>query len=111
MTPELLRTSRRRLMRFALPVSLIAILLAVDAPAAPPAPRSPLTVQTESGRVAGSMDGGILSWKGIPFAAPPVGPLRWRAPQPAPHWTGVKEASSYGHDCMQQPFGGDAAPL
>ena len=97
-------------MRFALPLSLLAIL-AVEAPAASPTPPSALVVQTESGPVAGSTEGGIQSWKGIPFAAPPVGPLRWRAPQPAQHWAGVRPANAYGHDCMQQPFGGDAAPL
>ncbi|MGT2515932.1 carboxylesterase/lipase family protein [Sphingomonas panni] len=51
------------------------------------------------------------SWKGIPFAAPPVGPLRWRAPQPAAKWTGVRDATRYSPDCMQKPFPSDAAPL
>jgi para-nitrobenzyl esterase len=67
--------------------------------------------RTESGSVRGALESGIASWKGIPFAAPPVGPLRWRAPQPASRWTGVKTTTAYGHDCMQEPFGGDAAPL
>jgi para-nitrobenzyl esterase len=53
----------------------------------------------------------VASWKGIPFAAPPVGQLRWRAPQPAAPWTGVRQAVEYGHDCMQLPFPSDAAPL
>lgn len=66
---------------------------------------------TQSGQVRGSIENGIATWKGIPFAAPPVGPLRWRAPQPAQRWTGVKTTTAYGHDCMQEPFGGDAAPL
>ena len=69
------------------------------------------TVATESGKVAGSTVDGIASWKGIPFAAPPVGPLRWRAPQPAARWSGVRAATDYGHDCMQLPFPSDAAPL
>ena len=68
-------------------------------------------VKTESGALAGATSDGVLSFKGVPFAAPPVGPLRWRAPQPAPAWTGVRPASQYGHDCMQQPFPSDAAPL
>ncbi len=68
-------------------------------------------VKTESGALAGAASDGVLSFKGVPFAAPPVGPLRWRAPQPAPAWTGVRPASQYGHDCMQQPFPSDAAPL
>jgi len=69
------------------------------------------TVATESGKVAGSTNDGVTSWKGIPFAAPPVGPLRWRAPQPASRWSGVRQATAYGHDCMQLPFPSDAAPL
>ncbi len=69
------------------------------------------TVATESGKVAGSTNDGVTSWKGIPFAAPPVGPLRWRAPQPAGRWSGVRQATAYGHDCMQLPFPSDAAPL
>jgi para-nitrobenzyl esterase len=64
-------------------------------------PRPLITVET--GTLAGSVEGGVESWKGIPFAAPPVGPLRWRAPQPAARWNGVQEAAAYGHDCMQKP--------
>ena len=69
------------------------------------------TVATESGKVTGSTNDGVTSWKGIPFAAPPVGPLRWSAPQPAGRWSGVRQATAYGHDCMQLPFPSDAAPL
>jgi para-nitrobenzyl esterase len=67
--------------------------------------------RTETGAVRGTVANGIVSWKGIPFAAPPVGPLRWRAPQPAARWPGVRETTTYRNDCMQEPFGGDAAPL
>jgi para-nitrobenzyl esterase len=68
-------------------------------------------VRTESGLVSGVAAGGVVSYKGIPYAAPPVGDLRWRAPQPAPKWEGVRAAEAYGHDCMQEPFPSDAAPL
>jgi para-nitrobenzyl esterase len=44
---------------------------------------------------------GIASFKGIPFAAPPVGALRWNAPQPVKPWTGVRQATAYGPSCMQ----------
>ena len=48
-----------------------------------------------------SADGKVRTFKGIPFAAPPVGPLRWKAPQPPVPWTGVRKASEYGARCMQ----------
>jgi para-nitrobenzyl esterase len=54
---------------------------------------------------------GVLSWKGIPFAAPPVGDLRWSAPKLAPAWKEVRPADAYANDCMQEPFPSDAAPL
>lgn len=68
-------------------------------------------VTTETGALQGAMDDGVMSFKGIPFAAPPVGDLRWRPPQPAAAWTGVRQATQYGADCMQLPFPSDAAPL
>jgi para-nitrobenzyl esterase len=68
-------------------------------------------VTTESGQVKGSVKDGVLAFKGIPFAAPPLGSLRWRAPQPVAPWTGVRDASTYSTDCDQLPFPSDAAPL
>lgn len=68
-------------------------------------------VTIESGTLQGVADDGVLAFKGIPYAAPPVGQLRWQAPQPAPAWKGVRQADQYGHDCMQEPFPSDAAPL
>lgn len=68
-------------------------------------------VAIDSGRIRGSTADGVTAWKGIPFAAAPVGDLRWRAPQPAPRWTGVKDTTAYRNDCMQVPFPSDAAPL
>jgi para-nitrobenzyl esterase len=68
-------------------------------------------VRIEGGRVSGAVEGDVVSWKGVPFAAPPVGELRWRAPQPVRAWKGVRAATAYANDCMQEPFGGDAAPL
>jgi para-nitrobenzyl esterase len=48
-----------------------------------------------------SADGKVRTFKGIPYAAPPVGALRWKAPQPAPSWTGVRKAADYGPRAMQ----------
>jgi para-nitrobenzyl esterase len=69
------------------------------------------TVTIDSGTLQGVAANGVIAFKGIPFAAPPVGNLRWRPPQPAPHWSGTRSAAEYGNDCMQLPFPSDAAPL
>ena len=53
------------------------------------------------GKVAGTVTSGMTVFKGIPFAAPPVGDLRWKAPQPVKPWTGVKDASKWGPACIQ----------
>jgi para-nitrobenzyl esterase len=59
-------------------------------------------VRTEGGPISGITDSqGVTSYKGIPFAAPPVGNLRWRAPQPAAHWTSVRKADHFGNACFQ----------
>lgn len=90
-------------------LSLLPIMASIQpALAAPP---SPTEVTVESGALRGTESDGVVAFKGIPFAAPPVGPLRWRAPHPAAKWDGVRDASAYGHDCMQLPFPSDAAPL
>jgi para-nitrobenzyl esterase len=61
------------------------------------------TVQVESGLLAGkrSEDHSIYSFKGIPYAQPPVGRLRWRAPQPPDKWSGVRTAATFGPRCVQ----------
>ena len=68
--------------------------------------------EVTGGRVAGVSADGVVSFKGIPFAAPPVGSLRWRSPQPVKSWTGVKEASSFAPGCVQNagPAGRAGAP-
>lgn len=48
-----------------------------------------------------SPDGQVIAFKGIPYAAPPVGDLRWKPPQPVTPWTGVRSAADYGARCMQ----------
>ncbi len=48
-----------------------------------------------------SPDGKVRTFKGIPYAAPPIGPLRWKPPQPATPWTGVRKAVDFGARCMQ----------
>lgn len=58
-------------------------------------------VQAPAGALEGRMDGAIRVFKGIPFAAPPVGALRWRPPQPAARWQGVRSAQDFGAACIQ----------
>jgi para-nitrobenzyl esterase len=60
-------------------------------------------VHTTAGAVAGA-GREILAFKGIPYAAPPIGPLRWRPPQPLLPWSGVRDATRFGADCMQTPY-------
>jgi len=74
------------------------------------AQQTPFVVRVDSGQLQGTVDDGVVSFKGIPFAAPPVGDLRWRPPQPAAQWTGVRQATEFGADCMQGRFGPPPAP-
>ena len=61
----------------------------------------PEVVKVDGGELRGAVQEGIGSFRGIPYAAPPVGGLRWRAPQRPPAWEGVREALRYGSSCLQ----------
>ncbi len=61
------------------------------------------TVTVKDGQLQGVVADGVASFKGIPFAAPPVGDLRWKPPAPAKPWTGVRKADAYASGCMQDP--------
>src|SRR5882672_10253965 len=67
-------------------------------------------VKIDGGLVSGAAgnNADVRVFKGIPYAAPPVGPLRWKAPQPAPKWDSVKMATAFGPRCMQGGGGGRA---
>ncbi|ART63377.1 carboxylesterase/lipase family protein [Kushneria marisflavi] len=67
-------------------------------------------VRTDHGLLRGEHDQGFSVYRGIPFAAPPVGENRWRAPQPVKPWQGLREATRFGHDCMQKPLSSSASP-
>ena len=86
-------------------LGLTVVLAAVPALAAGSAP----VVGIDSGRLSGVHDAktGLDEFKGIPYAAPPVGPLRWKPPQPAAVWMGVRPAGRFGPRCMQRPVFSD----
>lgn len=61
-------------------------------------------VRVEGGLISGLAADGVRSYKGIPFAAPPMGELRWKAPQPVVPWEGVRECNAFGPECPQAPY-------
>lgn len=80
-----------------LAASLIAgLIIAACTEPAPP------RVETTAGWVEGALQDGIVSFKGIGYAQPPVGALRWRAPRPVQPWQGVFHATDFGPSCVQQ---------
>jgi carboxylesterase family protein/putative Ig domain-containing protein len=62
---------------------------------------SPTIAVTKSGAVQGILAKNILAYRGIPYAAPPTGNLRWRPPQPPASWSGIRDASAFGNLCPQ----------
>ena len=80
---------------------LIAVLgLLTPAAQAQTAEQSAITVQTDHGAVTGQQ-GSVQRFLGIPYAAPPLGALRWKAPQPVPAWSTPRDASRFGSVCPQ----------
>ncbi|HRH47540.1 MAG TPA: carboxylesterase family protein [Panacibacter sp.] len=64
-------------------------------------------VKTVNGILEGTSESGLNVFRGVPFAQPPVGDLRWREPQPVKNWTGVRKADKFGPRAMQLPIFGD----
>ncbi len=85
--------------------SILAAAVLMTHPASPSDPTPRATV--EQGRLVGRQADGVASFKAIPYAAPPVGPLRWRAPQRAGPWSGDRDAGQVGTICIQPPSNGD----
>ncbi|QWW69955.1 carboxylesterase/lipase family protein [Rhizobium sp. WYJ-E13] len=85
--------SRKLLLFLALAICPVAL-------APRPAPADDI-VKVETGRLRGATSGVVTSFKGIPYAAPPLGQLRWRNPRPAQEWKGVRSARDFGPSCMQ----------
>lgn len=83
-------------------VWVVTVLVAMAAATAAAAGNS-LVVKTDNGKIRGKLsnDGQVRIFLGIPYAAPPVGPLRWQPPQPAKKWQGTRDATEFGHRCVQ----------
>jgi para-nitrobenzyl esterase len=81
-------------------LSLLTIAACLAAPLAW-AGQHPPQAKLDTGTIAGKTEGAIRAFLGIPYAAPPVGALRWKPPAPAAKWLGVREAVSFGARCMQ----------
>jgi para-nitrobenzyl esterase len=73
----------------------------------------PPRVTVDTGTLEGISDSstGVMVFRGIPYAAPPVGDLRWRPPQPAKKWNGIRDASKLGHNCVQHRPYNDIDPF
>lgn len=88
----------------------MTLLAAGAVPATGAPPGSPLSagqdgtvVRTDRGLVRGVSHGSYTTFSGVPYAAPPIGPLRWRAPVPAARWQGVRDATTAAGRCVQMP--------
>ncbi|WKX73660.1 carboxylesterase/lipase family protein [Streptomyces sp. XD-27] len=116
MSPSVMSPSRLARRRGGALCALLLALLAIasasapvsaSGPAAPPAPPgapAEPVVTTGGGPVRGRAHGAYHTFEGIPYAAPPTGPLRWRAPVPPRPWQGVRDAGAPGPRCMQEEY-------
>src|SRR5882672_591776 len=95
-------------------IGLLLILGGVLAVIARPSAMVPDQVKIDTGTLAGvvgTTQPTVRVFKGIPFAAPPTGENRWRAPQPAAKWDGVRQAGAFAAPCIAgAPFGGRGGP-
>jgi para-nitrobenzyl esterase len=94
-------------------VKVVTLAAALSACLIAAAPALAETVERtiEGGRILGIQFGDIAVFKGVPYAAAPVGALRWRTPRPIRPWAGVLDASYFGPSCLQAPFAQDSTPV
>lgn len=89
-------------------MSLVSLLSVAVLMLSPVSPNDPVVqVQTADGVLVGRGNDQVEAFKGIPYAAPPVGALRWRPPQPVVAWDGPRDAGNVGALCPQPPANGD----
>ena len=77
--------------------SLMALVLSLTGAYAPP----PAGIRLDSGAIRGVQDGDVIRYRGVPYARPPVGKLRWQPPLPVARWAGVRDATRSGPACAQ----------
>jgi para-nitrobenzyl esterase len=80
--------------------TFISILLVALHPSLPAGADTP-TVATPAGKLRGGIAGSVRTFKGIPYAQPPTGPMRWKPPLPGPKWKGTRDAINFGPACIQ----------
>ena len=95
-------------LRLAAAVAAVFILALGQAGSAASAPKTSI-VSTKDGKLQGLAKAGTVQYLGVPFAAPPVGDLRWRPPEPVTPWRGVRKATRFGGSCPQNKDLGDYA--
>jgi para-nitrobenzyl esterase len=82
-------------------IAFVAVSPAANADGGRGTPATRGTVPTSTGRVRGVAQTNVIQYLGIPYAAPPVGALRWAPPQPVTPWSGVRDATRFGNRCVQ----------
>ncbi|MEU9303584.1 carboxylesterase family protein [Streptomyces sp. NPDC048269] len=101
--PELRKSWRRCLLPLTLTLPVVLLVAAAAGPERPVA-------DTDRGPVRGRSHGAYSTFEGIPYAAPPTGARRWRLPEPAARWRGVRDAGAVGSRCVQLPAVGPGGP-
>jgi len=94
----------RKIIGIACAGAVLGGILAWQIASAQPA-AAPSVVATTDGQLRGKIEGDVVGFMGVPFAAPPVGALRWREPMPVQPWKGVREATQFGAPCAQAAMG------
>lgn len=88
-------------------LSLLLLFMSIKMMAQTVVETAPPQVKTVNGILEGTSESGLNVFRGVPFAMPPVGDLRWREPQPVKNWKGVRKADKFGPRAMQLPIFGD----
>ncbi|WP_283135444.1 carboxylesterase/lipase family protein [Rhizohabitans arisaemae] len=94
-------TNAKNLSMRSIAVLSLGLGLTLTSPGPAQAATDPTVVATAGGQVRGTANGRVLSFQGIPYAAPPVGELRWKSPRPAATWSGIRAAKIPGAPCAQ----------